>query len=489
MTERLPGSAGRDMRNCLYLTLISAVLFILPLLFFDLPGGDETRVAGIAAEMAVEGDILTPKLNGVPFLEYPPLCYAAISSSFHLFGFTPFAAKLPSALAALTGVLVLYAMMRMLRYPGWLAFAGAFMMATDVQYLFHSGDCRADMFLTFFCTLSWLGCFVLLEEDSASAGRRQIAMAALAIGIAGGLLTKNLSGLAIPLSGTVCTIFLRSLIERRFFLKTCLYLAGAVLIGLLPYAVYLWLLHRDAGPDALKAMLIDNNFGRFLGKWRDSHSEPFWFYLCRFPEIFLPYQFFMLGGIVLGIRKFYRRRIFRGLIPVFMLIIPFLLLSVSSGKRMIYLLPLSAPAVLLAALALPFVRRLCLRLRPAAFCLVRRHACLFLGTLVVLSTLITTIHTGKRSHKDSFAPAFEEAEKLCGEGGRLMLFRPDERLSGAAYFYRHKITPSISGWENMRPGDMVLIRHLSKNDPSLPITFTCRQYPDSELYLVQCGTP
>ena len=97
------------------------------------------------------------------------------------------------------------------------------MMATDVQYLFHSGDCRADMFLTFFCILSWLGCFVLLEEDSASAGRRQIAMAALAIGIAGGLLTKNLPGLAIPLSGTVCTIFLRSLIERRFFLKTCLY--------------------------------------------------------------------------------------------------------------------------------------------------------------------------------------------------------------------------------------------------------------------------
>ena len=489
MTEELPGSAGRDMRNCLYLTLISAVLFIVPLFFFDLPGGDETRVAGIAAEMAVEGDILTPKLNGVPFLEYPSLCYAAISSSFHLFGFSPFAAKLPSALAALAGVLVLYAMMRMLRYPGWLAFAGAFMMATDVQYLFHSGDCRADMFLTFFCTLSWLGCFVLLEEDSSN-GRRLIAAVALAIGIAGGLLTKNLPGLAIPLSGTVCTILLRSLIERRFFLRTCLYLAGAVLIGLLPYAVYLWLLQRDAGSNALKAMLMDNNFGRFLGKRRDSHSEPFWFYLCRFPEIFLPYQFFMLGGIVLGIRKFYRRRIFRGLVPVFMLVFPFLLLSISSGKRMIYLLPLSAPAVLLAASALPFVRKLCLRFRPAAFGFIRRYACLFIGTMVVLAALITTVHTGQSTHEDSFAPAFEEAERLREKGGgRLMLFKPEERLSGAAYFYRREVTPRVRGWKRVRPGDVVLMRHFSKEAVSFPPGFTYRYYPDTKLYLVQPGTP
>ena len=488
MDEKNSGGTGRDIRNCLYLTLISAILFIVPLFFFDLPGGDETRVAGIAAEMAVEGDYLTPKLNGVPFLEYPPLCYAAVSASYHLFGFTPFAAKLPSALAALAGVLALYAMMRMLHYPGWVSFAGAFMMATDAQYLFHSGDCRADMILTFFCTLSWLGCFVLLEDSGVSSARRRVAVGILAAGIAGGLLTKNLPGLAIPLSGMVCTILLRTLIERRFFLKNCLYLAGAILLGLLPYAVYLWLLHREAGPNALKTMLIYNNFGRFSGRM-DSHSEPFWFYLCRFPEIFLPYQFFMIGGIVLGIRKFYRKRISRGILPVFMLIFPFLLLSVSSGKRMIYLLPLSAPAVLLAASALPFVRGLCLRYIPKPFVFLRRRAALFLGITTLLVSLITTAFTGYRSHKESFGPAFEEAEKLCGEGGQLMLSRPDERLSGAAYFYRRKITPKIRRWEKMRPGDVALMRHRSEKELTLPPGFTFRYYPDSELYLVQPGTP
>ena len=488
MNERFPGSSGRDVRNCLYLTLISTILFIVPLFFYDLPGGDETRVAGIAAEMAVEGDYLTPKLNGTPFLEYPPLCYAAISASYHLFGFTPFAAKLPSALAALAGVLVLYAMMRMLRYPGWVSFAGAFMMATDAQYLFHSGDCRADMILTFFCTLSWLGCFVLLEDSGASSVRRRVAVGILAAGIAGGLLTKNLPGLAIPLSGIACTILLRTLIERRFFLKTCLYLAGAVLLGLLPYALYLWLLHREAGPNALKIMLIDNNFGRFSGRM-DSHSEPFWFYLCRFPEIFQPYLIFMIGGIALGIRKFYRKRISRGLLPVSMLAVPFLMLSISSGKRMIYLLPLSAPAALLAASVLPYTRRLCRRFFPRAFGFLRRYAALFIGILTVLAALIVTVHAGHRSHRDSFAPAFAEAERLCKEGKRLVLSNPSERLSGAAYFYRHKITPKILRWEKMQPGDVALIHKRSKEGLALPPGLTARHYPDADLYLVQSGTP
>jgi 4-amino-4-deoxy-L-arabinose transferase-like glycosyltransferase len=61
---------------------------------------DEAFVAEIAREMHVSGDLVVPALGGRPFLEKPPLHYAAIDAAYGLFGVTPFAARLPSALAA-----------------------------------------------------------------------------------------------------------------------------------------------------------------------------------------------------------------------------------------------------------------------------------------------------------------------------------------------------------------------------------------------------
>ena len=57
----------RDRWMLLHLALISIILFVVPIFFIELYGGDEPRVAGIAAEMAVENDWLIPRLNGTPF--------------------------------------------------------------------------------------------------------------------------------------------------------------------------------------------------------------------------------------------------------------------------------------------------------------------------------------------------------------------------------------------------------------------------------------
>ena len=70
----------------------------------ELESGDETRVAGIAAEMFFEREFLLPRLNGTPFLEYPPGCYWIIAGAYLLLGISDFAAKLPSCLAAFSMV-------------------------------------------------------------------------------------------------------------------------------------------------------------------------------------------------------------------------------------------------------------------------------------------------------------------------------------------------------------------------------------------------
>ena len=56
---------------------ILAALFAFAVFFIGLgsrhlAGGDEPRVAGIAAEIFINGDWVEPKLNNVPFLEKTP---------------------------------------------------------------------------------------------------------------------------------------------------------------------------------------------------------------------------------------------------------------------------------------------------------------------------------------------------------------------------------------------------------------------------------
>lgn len=475
-----------DRRDLAWLALLSVVLFIVPLVFLDLPGGDETRVAGITAEMALDGDWRMPKLNGSPFLEYPPLYYAAGAVCCRVFGITPFAVKLPAALAALAGVLMFYAMMRDLRRPAWESFAGAFMLATGGQYLANSHSCRVDMMLAAFCILAWWG-FVRMEFSGRGAAKRLGGAALCAAGIAGGVFTKNLPGLAIPLSGIGCALFFTQIARRRFCFAAWCRLAGAVVFGLLPYALYLWFLHERYGAAECRTLLWENNFGRFSGARRD-HRAPWWFYLGRIFEQFQPYLLLFFLGFWFRCRELFRRRSPRSILLLSLAAVPFVMLSAASGKRQVYLLPLAAPAALIAASALPWLRQFCRRSRRGVallgFCRARRGLLLWAATGCF--ALISAFAAGYVSHRDSYAPAFAEAERLHrATGGRFVLINPIERLAGAAVFYRHAVTPQLSRWEELLPGDVALTQLRSGRPlPPLPPGFAARRYDDADLLLV-----
>src|ERR1700691_3643531 len=66
-----------------------------------LVGPDEPRYMSIARAMLQSGDWITPRLYGQPWFEKPALYYWAAATAFRLFGVNEFAARLPSALAAL----------------------------------------------------------------------------------------------------------------------------------------------------------------------------------------------------------------------------------------------------------------------------------------------------------------------------------------------------------------------------------------------------
>ncbi len=96
-------------------TLLAALLALLAVVWLEPAGSrlaepDETRYAEIPREMLAAGDLVVPRLNGVPYFEKPPLLYWANAASLRLFGETPWAARLPTRLAGLgTLLLVIFA--------------------------------------------------------------------------------------------------------------------------------------------------------------------------------------------------------------------------------------------------------------------------------------------------------------------------------------------------------------------------------------------
>ena len=80
----------------LWLVIFFAALFSPPLL----DDADATH-ANAARHMALSGDLVTLRVNGIRYLEKAPLSYWLVAVSFRIFGFNTFAAHLPQAFGVL----------------------------------------------------------------------------------------------------------------------------------------------------------------------------------------------------------------------------------------------------------------------------------------------------------------------------------------------------------------------------------------------------
>src|SRR5271155_5143546 len=106
------------MRRSRSMLIIAAAA--LTLLWFGLLAGrplyepDEGRYAEIPREMLAGGDWIIPHLNGVAYLEKPPLQYWATALSLRVFGQNEFGARFYTALSALGTLLAVWLVARRL---------------------------------------------------------------------------------------------------------------------------------------------------------------------------------------------------------------------------------------------------------------------------------------------------------------------------------------------------------------------------------------
>lgn len=123
----------------------------------DVPilNGDEARFAQASREMFVNQDWVVPTFGGEPRYDKPILIYWAAAASFRLFGVTPFAARLPSAVAAAICAALLAWSARNRWGPGSGLAAGLCLAASPI-FFFEGQACTADALNVLWTTAAML---------------------------------------------------------------------------------------------------------------------------------------------------------------------------------------------------------------------------------------------------------------------------------------------------------------------------------------------
>lgn len=435
----------------LLLAVFAAVTVFAGLGLRELWYGDETRVAGIGADVALSGHWLAPRLLHIPFLEYPPLYYWLTGLGLKIFGWHDWAAKLPSAVAAFGAALLAFRWCRIGGYSGRAGFLAGMMLVTSVQFFENSRMCMVDMLLAASLTLAWVG----FADWRIAGNRRGIAVAAA--GVALGMLTKGMVGGALAGFGFGVFLIADSALARRFRPGPYLWTALIGLAALIPVAVWGWLLYENEGPEAFHQAFVVNGPGRFSGTQGD-HVKPWYFYLCRFPQLFWPWLPLVPFALWRAVRNARNDR--AALLVLTAAVTPLVLFSCAAGKRQVYLLPIYAPLAVLCAIwadAMLDRFRLVWLTRARGMALLAAVALIYIGIDAGMALL---------NRRNSIRRLFEDVSvmRVRPESGRIVIFAPFERLFGAAVYYLREVPEFVSEPEEIREGDLVLVM-----SPSTPV--------------------
>jgi 4-amino-4-deoxy-L-arabinose transferase-like glycosyltransferase len=424
------------------LFLLAALLFFFALGGHQLQGSTEARVAGIAMEMHLDNDWVTPRLFGEPFLEKPPLSLWLDAGAMRVFGVSPWSVRLASAVAGLLSVMVLYGMLRGFERPKRIAWTAGILLATMASYWSNVRGVGEDALLALGVTMALLAFFQ--AQRASTAGNSLL----FVIGIAIATLSKGVLGLAMP--GVVIFAYLLAdtLIDKRLKIADWLRPGLLTVIGLIPLLIWLVVLYQHDGAQAVREVLLTNSVGRFSGSFVEAgHYEPFHYYLAKLPQAFLPWNIL----VYLGLWHFRKQLKANRYLLFFSLwvVAQFVMLTLASSKRMVYLMSMTpAAAVIAAEYACVLFERL--KQYESGNRLVGRIArhrqTLAVGvlTLVIGSYLAAAQWTLPHADKKlSFLPLNEHIQMLQAEGRQVALFQANERVGGASVFYTRQVLKGL----------------------------------------------
>ena len=348
------------------LAMMVAILWLATLGSRPLFNPDEGRYAEISREMLASGNWVIPHLNGLAYIEKPPLQYWATAVALQVFGPGEFAARLYTALCALGTLVVVWLAARGL-WSLAAAWRAAAVLAGTLLFEVLGQLLTLDMSLTFYMTLSLAG-FLLaqrLPEEGGSApsgpartglawtgsGRPWMLMAWTATAL--GVLTKGPVAAVIP----AAVLVLYSAYTRDISPWRRLQVALGLPLFLVITVPWHWLAARRLA-DFPQFYFVHEHLSRYLTPSAD-REEAWWFFAAVFVLGSIPWTLSALRLVAVSWKRRapqgqFDATVFLWLWVVFVCVF----FSLSDSKLIPYILPaMPALALLVAASPASALRR------------------------------------------------------------------------------------------------------------------------------------
>jgi 4-amino-4-deoxy-L-arabinose transferase-like glycosyltransferase len=294
---------------------------------------DEPRYASIGREMALSGDWVTPRLNGVAWFEKPPLLYWLTGVANRLGLHDEVAARLPVALIGIAFLAFFFTTLER-AYSRRVALSATVILGTSAGWLGYSFAAVTDLPLTAAVSAAML---VALFDARPHRGW-----------LAGALL-----GLAILAKGFVPLVFFAPVFLAPVFVKADAFkvrgkrlaiLAGAVIVAA-PW--YLLCLYRN-GRIFWDEFFWKHHIARLYSVSTIQHGQRFWYYIPVILAGLFPWT--PLVALLFS-RKNYRdgRTYF---LATWLVLAPLVFFSIVPNKLSGYILPVMPALAIVLALAL-----------------------------------------------------------------------------------------------------------------------------------------
>ncbi len=310
--------------------ILILLVFLAMLSFFINVGSygvletSDARYAEIAREMYHSHDYLHPNFLGIHHYHKPPYTYWITALGYKIFGINPFGARFFLQIAVILQMLLVYKLYRLLFGSKKGAFWAMLIYFSFPMVLSSSRTLTTDPFLTVFVLASLV--FWLIYKKRGAIFYFYLFTLSLAFG----MLTKGPLIFIIPITFIIPYL----IIEKK---------EGRAKLSINHLAA--WLLFLIVGLSWYLYLVAENSafFGYFIGRQTIdrfsknvfNRNEPFWYFLVFSPLMAMPWII-----VLPKLLKEVKIKIISEYLPIILaILIPLLFFTLSSSKRILYVLP------------------------------------------------------------------------------------------------------------------------------------------------------